>query len=206
MGAISPNPRHRQSAHTDPPEPSAPEGFLFSGAARSKCLKNTGDPDPGARARFRARSASAGPAGGNGASDRGPPMAGRTKEGSLRRRAIFESAARLFVLKFFRMVMRFDTSFGSKAFGPSKHKCSPGNLFPGGEGAGCIVCHTTAARPIRLRRFPLSLSPHTLRAGLPAVARSVTQSAYAKASADNLRSLRERRLVVKISDTSHRKR
>jgi hypothetical protein len=56
MGAISPK-RNRQSAHTDPPEPAAPEGILFSEARPFEIFSGeagTGDPDPGARAGMRA--------------------------------------------------------------------------------------------------------------------------------------------------------
>src|SRR5580704_16790083 len=56
MGAISPK-RHRQSAHTDPPEPASSGGFFIFWSAALFAIPpakaGTGDPDPGARASTR---------------------------------------------------------------------------------------------------------------------------------------------------------
>jgi hypothetical protein len=56
------------SLDANPPEPAAPEGFLLSEAQAHfeniPAHAGTGDPDPGARARWRVPE-SAGPAGGN---------------------------------------------------------------------------------------------------------------------------------------------
>jgi len=99
LEAISPK-RNRQSAHTDPPEPAAPEGILFSEALlvrkfhRRKPERETRIPG---LAQARAR-----PKRGACRRERGAsrtPMAERTRKGSLWRRAV-QSAATKFVLHF----------------------------------------------------------------------------------------------------------
>jgi hypothetical protein len=70
------------SCLTNPPEPKLRRVFCFPEQRFVQRSEKSGDPDPGL-ARAIARATSAGPAGGNGASDRGPPMAGRTLKGSL---------------------------------------------------------------------------------------------------------------------------
>jgi hypothetical protein len=81
MGAIS-HKRYRQFVSHEPSRATALEGFLFS---KARFVQRSENGRPGSRdSRERSRaSTSAGPAGGNGASDRGPPMAGRTLRGSL---------------------------------------------------------------------------------------------------------------------------
>jgi hypothetical protein len=86
MGEIS-RKRSRQSAETDPPEPCAPEGFLFPW--RQFELNLSGESRngrPGSRgSRPLARARSAGPVGGNEALGR-IPRTGRTLKGSQERR------------------------------------------------------------------------------------------------------------------------
>ncbi len=117
MGAIS-HKRYRKFVSHEPSRATAPEGFLFSRAGFVQRSENGRPGSRGSRERSRA-SKSAGPAGGNGASDRGPPMAGRTNKGLLRWRAIFESATTIFVLQFLKsasVVKSADTSGAAEGF------------------------------------------------------------------------------------------
>lgn len=101
MGAIS-RKRYRKFVVHEPSRARRSGGFFFSAAGLvRKSPAHAGNGRPGSRGlRGNARARSAGPAGGNGATNRGPPMAGRTKKGSLRWRAMFKSAATEFVFQF----------------------------------------------------------------------------------------------------------
>jgi hypothetical protein len=115
MGAISPK-RNRQSAHTDPPEPAAPEGIFFRSTARSKFLRRK--PERETRIPGLAQ-ACARPKRGACRRERGAsrtPMAGRTRKGSLWRRAV-QSAATEFVFAIWFAASRGSTNAGGEDFG-----------------------------------------------------------------------------------------